>query len=393
MLILSIATAQADEKSVVKEALSILTLDNAPLVLLKADGGNDATANLILAEASFQGVVLIKSYAEAFKWYQRAARNGSAMAENSLGYLYDNGLGVTRDSKQAATWYLKAAQHHYPAAWFNAANCFEYGIGVTQNFAEAVHWYIKSAQSGDVEAQLKLANLYENGMIEGTEPEQGYAWLRRAAEQGNDVAINKLANIHFEHDSDDASVLQNFMDDLVSLLPLDLATTLGAHKQSFLEYADFNFRHDYWQRRIPEKEQFIKDCRESIRRLRNPRDNYNDTVTHLLGNSLRTILEIAHSNNRSDPFNERLQHNLMAFARNGNIQEYAVNYPGYTPQSLDLAVEQLYELRNISKANVYPQLVVATANLWATLWREGGHEFRSLPYSFVRKSVIADVMD
>ncbi|MEI6206078.1 MAG: tetratricopeptide repeat protein [Desulfuromonadales bacterium] len=393
ILILTVTTAKADEKAIVKEALSTLTLETAPMLLLKADIGNDAMANLILAEASFHGVLLIKSPTEAFKWYQRAANRGSAMAENILGNLYDNGQGVNRNPEKAAAWYLKAAQHDYPSAWFNIANCYEYGVGVPQDVKEAVRWYSKSALAGDVDAQVKLASLYESAIIEGTEPDQGLEWLRRAAEQGNAVAIQKLANIRFEHDSSDASVLENFMEDLVTLLPMDLATTLGANKQNFLEYAVFPIRYDYWQRRIPGKERFTSDCRESIRRLQKPRANYNDSITHLLGNSFRTILEIAHSSNRYDPLNEHLQRSMMAFVQNGNEQEYVVNYLGYKPQTLELAVERLYELRNLSRIDAYSQLVVATADLWITIWKESGHAVKSIPYSFVRNSVMANLQD
>lgn len=390
LILLSIVTAHADEKAVVKEVLATLSLDTAPLVLLKADAGDDATSNLILAEASFQGVVLVKSNGEALKWYLRAAERGSAMAENSVGYLYDNGLGVIRNPSEAAAWYLKAAQHGYPCAWFNIANCYEYGVGVPQDIKKAVLWYEKSAKSGDVEAQLKLAALYESGVVDGSEPEQGYEWLKRAAESGSEIAIQKLTGLIFEHNSDGGSVLENFMDDIVSLLPTELATTIGAHKKSFLEYAVFPIRYDYWQRRIPGKDAFLKDCLDNIRRLRNPKNSYNDSVTHLLGNNIRTLLEIALSSSRYDPLNEDLQRSMLTFVQNGNDREYSINYLGYKPQSLESAVARLYELRNEPKANVYPQLVVATADLWATIWKESGHDVKTLPYIFVRKSLIVD---
>jgi len=389
ILFLAVTPVHADEKTLVKEALATLTLDTAPLVLLKADVDGDATANLILAEASFHGVLLIKSNTEALKWYLRAASHGSAMAENVLGYFYDNGIGVKRDPNQAAAWYLKAAQHGYPAAWFNIASCYEYGIGVAQNFQEAARWYGKSAQTGDAEAQLKLAILFERGVVEGAEPEQCYEWLRRAAEQGNIIAAQKLEHIQFAHVSAGASVMENFIEDVVALLPSDLVSILGAHKKTFLEYGAFRVRYDYWQRRVPEKADFIKDCQTSISRLRNPRDSYNDSLTHLMGYSIRTIVEIALSGvNRFDPLKDDLQRTMMTFVMTGNDREYAVSYPGYTVQSLDSAVERLYELRTVSKENMYPQLVTATADLWVTIWRESGRKVKSLPYAFVRKSVL-----
>lgn len=217
-----------------------------------------------------------------------------------------------------------------------------------------------------------------------------YEWLRRAAEQGNEIALRKITGITFEHDSSSGSVIENFMDDLVSLLPSDLVTILGANKRNFLEYAAFPIRYDYWQRRVPEKVAFLKDCRDNIRRLKNPRDNYNDSVTHLLGYSIRTIIEIAMSGNHYDPLNEYLQRSMMTFVENGNNQEYSISYLGYKPQSLESTIDRLYELRAQPKTNMYPQLIVATADLWATIWKESGHEVRTLPYVFVRKSLVAD---
>ena len=49
------------------------------------------------------------NYADAVQWYQKAAEQGSSIAQERLGFMYYNGYGVTKDITQAIYWYKKAA--------------------------------------------------------------------------------------------------------------------------------------------------------------------------------------------------------------------------------------------------------------------------------------------
>ena len=44
----------------------------------------------------------------AAKWFQVAAQQGDAQAENKIGYLYDVGREVAKDYAQAVSWYRKS---------------------------------------------------------------------------------------------------------------------------------------------------------------------------------------------------------------------------------------------------------------------------------------------
>ncbi|WP_052046260.1 tetratricopeptide repeat protein [Candidatus Paracaedibacter symbiosus] len=57
---------------------------------------------------------MTKDDTEAVKWYRKAADQGHAEAQFSLGYCYNNGEGVTKDYTEAVKWYCKAAEGH---AW------------------------------------------------------------------------------------------------------------------------------------------------------------------------------------------------------------------------------------------------------------------------------------
>ena len=52
-----------------------------------------------------------QDYAEAVRWYLKAAAHGSTDAEYSLGHMYSCGQGVQRDNEKALEWFRRAAAH------------------------------------------------------------------------------------------------------------------------------------------------------------------------------------------------------------------------------------------------------------------------------------------
>jgi hypothetical protein len=50
-----------------------------------------------------------QDYAQAFKWFSKAAAQGSATAQCNLGLLYLKGQGVAADSALARAWLEKSA--------------------------------------------------------------------------------------------------------------------------------------------------------------------------------------------------------------------------------------------------------------------------------------------
>lgn len=71
----------------------------------------DAQAKYELGDAYYLGNHgLPKNHEQAVFWYQKAAEQGHAQAQNSLGFMYHTGQGVPRDYAQARFWFLKAAK-------------------------------------------------------------------------------------------------------------------------------------------------------------------------------------------------------------------------------------------------------------------------------------------
>lgn len=101
-------------------------------------------------------------YAEAARWYRKAAEQGHATAQCNLGYMYDDGLGVAKDYSEAARWYRKAAEQGDMYAQFNLGEKYYYGQGVSKDYSEALKWYRKAAHHGYWKAIDKLKELGED---------------------------------------------------------------------------------------------------------------------------------------------------------------------------------------------------------------------------------------
>jgi tetratricopeptide (TPR) repeat protein len=110
-----------------------------------------------------KGADLTQNYAEAINWFRKAADQGDAIAQVNIGLMYANGEGVTKDYVEAMRWYRKAASQGYAAAQYRIGIMYYGGFGVTQDYTEALKWYQKAADQGDAAAQYDIAMMYLNG--------------------------------------------------------------------------------------------------------------------------------------------------------------------------------------------------------------------------------------
>ena len=80
----------------------------------------------------------VRDYTLAAEWYRKAAQSGLAEAQNNLGFLYDQGMGVDRDDRQAVEWYLMAARQGHAQAQNNLGVMYGTGRGVPRDPGEAL---------------------------------------------------------------------------------------------------------------------------------------------------------------------------------------------------------------------------------------------------------------
>jgi uncharacterized protein len=70
--------------------------------------------------------------------------------------MYYEGKGVTRDYAEAVKWYRKAAELGEAEAQVNLGTMFSEGQGATRNYIEAYVWFSRSAAQGNERAKSNL---------------------------------------------------------------------------------------------------------------------------------------------------------------------------------------------------------------------------------------------
>jgi TPR repeat protein len=137
-----------------------------------------------------------KDYADALSLYQKAADQGDAHAQHYLGWIYQNGFGVTQDYTKAMTWYRLAADQNYADSDANIGWMYENGLGVAIDFPEAMKWYRLAAAQGNALAQNEIGVLYANGSGVPKDYVEAIKWFRFAAAQSWPAAENWLGYVY-----------------------------------------------------------------------------------------------------------------------------------------------------------------------------------------------------
>ena len=91
------------------------------------------------------------------------ARGGDADSQNSLGFIYQKGLGVLPDYLRAIRLYTAAAEQGHVGAVNNLGFIYAQGYGVPRDYVRAYSWYSIAAVLGDVTA-IRNRNILTRNM-------------------------------------------------------------------------------------------------------------------------------------------------------------------------------------------------------------------------------------
>ena len=157
---------------------------------LAARGSEQAQYNL--GNMYEQGLGVRQDHAEAEGWWRKAAEQGYAEAQNSLGVSAMN----RGEWSAAAGWYRKAAEQGNAMAQKNLGICHVTGRGLARDIPEAIRWFRKAAEQDDDMAQYNLGVcLLSGGEATARDRDEAIYWLRKAAAQGNERAKAQLARL------------------------------------------------------------------------------------------------------------------------------------------------------------------------------------------------------
>jgi TPR repeat protein len=81
-----------------------------------------------------------KNAVQAVHWWQKAAEQGQAEAQEHLGRMYASGKGVEKNAVQAVCWWQKAAVQGITSAQASLGTMYSRGEGVQLDLREAARW-------------------------------------------------------------------------------------------------------------------------------------------------------------------------------------------------------------------------------------------------------------
>lgn len=145
---------------------------------------------------SGQVLYFFGDYKKAIEKWEPLLKDNFAVAQASMGWLYQIGLGVEKDTKKAFQLYLAAAKQENAVAQNNLGVMYEQGIEVDIDFKQARLWYEKSAKNGYRFAQYNYANVLLDGIGGKKDIEQAVEWYNKASEQKVKQATEKLQTIN-----------------------------------------------------------------------------------------------------------------------------------------------------------------------------------------------------
>lgn len=137
-----------------------------------------------------------QQYSTAVPYLQRAAKAGSARAQDYLGYMYECGLGVEKNYKIAMNLYTKAEAAGYGPGIVSIGRLYEKGLGVKESSEKAFAYYKKAADIGCAEGEYQTGLCYRYGYGTTKNVESAFKYIQRGTTGG--YGWEALGNMYYE---------------------------------------------------------------------------------------------------------------------------------------------------------------------------------------------------
>ena len=163
----------------------------------------EKSASLGYAEAEYKSGLLHlngceaipKDYKRAFRLFRSSAQKGDGDAELLLGYMYEKGLGVTKDLRKAEVHRIAANAKTCSRGKCEIAGFYNSGIlGAPKDYNKALELLHSSAKDGYAGAMQVLAGIYADGNGVKADAKESEAWYMKADENGSSTALYELAD-------------------------------------------------------------------------------------------------------------------------------------------------------------------------------------------------------
>ncbi len=128
-------------------------------------------------------------YKAAYEVFSELAKQGDSRAQYNLGFMYLEGLGVSKDSKEAFRWFRRAAEQKQGRAQHSLGLMYLQGDGVRKDSKEAFKWFRLAAYQGYADAQFYLGVMHLEGEVTPKDHVLAHMWFALSATHGVENAV------------------------------------------------------------------------------------------------------------------------------------------------------------------------------------------------------------
>ena len=118
-----------------------------------------------------------QDYQAAMREFRPLADRGDPAAQVAVGWLYDNGFGVTHDDAMAAHWYALAANQGCAMPQQYLGLMYAQGEGLPKDYAKAAKYFRLAADQGDPGGAYGLGVMYRDGYGLPVDLVEAYKWF------------------------------------------------------------------------------------------------------------------------------------------------------------------------------------------------------------------------
>jgi len=148
--------------------------------LKKSADHHNADAEFSLGVAYEQGVGVKKNSQESLKYYKRSAEHGNVTGQFVIAVKYKNEGNIA----EAFKWYESAAKAGHIGAMNDLAGMYVRGEGVKQDTKEGIKLYEETLKEGNWVAAFNLGAIYKNGIGIKANKKEAYKWYAIALKKG-----------------------------------------------------------------------------------------------------------------------------------------------------------------------------------------------------------------
>lgn len=167
-------------------------------------------AQFSLANLYYYGNGVEQSYEKAFDWYSRSAKQGQPYAAYAIAQMFSKGEYVEKDESQTQSYYKQALAKFLKLEtddqaddnlFYKIGRMFKLGFGTDSNVSKAIEYFKRAADLGNKNAMRSMALEYISGENVEQDVDKGIEMLTELADNGDTMSVYKLGKIYLNGDA------------------------------------------------------------------------------------------------------------------------------------------------------------------------------------------------